>query len=146
MVQGPIHLQEADEVLEQEICAALRTSALAQYACGLLYAHLKSQGISVTRDRMFKILKKVELKGVEARCKGQVIHKRRLKTSDPNWTWFLDGHLKFRLFGIDVYAGIIVISRLAGVDRRWNYARFCRCIHSVVYFPPSINLLEKRHG
>ena len=78
-----------------------------------LQTSLRQGGHRATEDHVHAPLKLLDDKGSEARKPGMK-QKRQLQAPcipGPNHLWSIDGHDKFRNYGIEIYAGIDAYSR-----------------------------------
>jgi hypothetical protein len=113
-VRGKDALKESNERLKEAIEAELATTLPARYGREYLFRHLSMRGIPVARDRMFSILKELDPEGVAARepaFKANRDRKGKYIVPGPDYVWSVDGHLKFRDYGIGIYAMVDGYSR-----------------------------------
>jgi hypothetical protein len=76
--------------------------------------HLAIRGIPVARDRMFAIMKELDPEAIEARKPKFKAGRDRIGkyvVPGPDYVWSVDGHLKFRDYGIGIYACVDGYSR-----------------------------------
>jgi hypothetical protein len=99
------------EIVQQE----LDEGTIRSYGRELVQAHLRVNHAHRAReDDIRYALKKLDTKGTAARKPGP---KRRRKRGGeyivrgPDWLWCIDGHDKFRNYGIGIYAAVDAFSR-----------------------------------
>jgi hypothetical protein len=79
----------------------------------MLQANLRRQSHRVTEDHVRAVIKLHDTEGSEARKPG-IKRKRALKRPvipGPDHLWCINGHDKFRNYGIEIYAAINAYSR-----------------------------------
>jgi hypothetical protein len=97
----------------RQVEKALGEGAVRNYGRGHFDAFLRSQEQYPAReDDVRDAIKALDPQGTEARRFG--LRKRRPRgqyiTSGPNWLWSIDGHDKFRPFGIYIYGAVDAFS------------------------------------
>lgn len=104
-------LTETFETVQQE----LDEGTIRAYGRGLVQTHLRvHQGHRAREDDVRDALRKLDKKGTAARRPGP---KKRKRTGGeyivrgPDWLWCIDGHDKFRNYGIGIYAAVDAFSR-----------------------------------
>jgi hypothetical protein len=92
---------------------ALQDGAARSFGREKLQTNLRQQGYRATEDHVRAALKTLDERGIAARQPGRKPRRRtRLPiVPGPNHLWSIDGHDKFRNYGIEIYAGIDVYSR-----------------------------------
>jgi transposase InsO family protein len=112
--QSVVSIEEATVQLTAALEEELRKGYVGSYGRDYLFRHLRAEGIPATKTRAFAILKQLDPVGVQKR---QPAFRRnrdragRLEVPGPNYMWCVDGHLKFREYGIGIYAIIDAYSR-----------------------------------
>lgn len=93
----------------------LDEGTIRSYGRELVQAHLRvNHAYRACEDDVRYTLKKLDAKGTAARKPGP---KRRRKRGGeyivcgPDWLWCIDGHDKFRNYGIGIYAAVDAFSR-----------------------------------
>jgi hypothetical protein len=82
------------------------------YGRRLTYHRLWECGIPAVRDRMFEILRSIDLYGIPERPFAlQKTPRGMFSVPGINFVISVDGHHKLSEFGIEIYAGIDVYSR-----------------------------------
>jgi hypothetical protein len=79
----------------------------------MLQINLRRYSYRATEDHVRAIIKLHDAEGTEARKPG-IKRKRDLKRliiPGPNHLWVINGHNKFRNYGIEIYATIDIYSR-----------------------------------
>jgi hypothetical protein len=114
------HRQVNDEQKDEQwketyslVDQALEEGTARSYGRERLQTSLRQQGHRATEDHVRAALKKLDEKGSDSRKPGMK-RKRELKVPiipGPNHLWSIDGHDKFRNYGIEIYAGIDAYSR-----------------------------------
>ena len=77
----------------------------------LVWSHLKSLNISVTRDRVQESMIRLDPEGMEVR-KRKVLRRREYKVHGPHWLWHIDGNHKLIEFGFVIHAVIDGFTRM----------------------------------
>jgi transposase InsO family protein len=113
-VQGVVSVEEATVQLTDALEKELAKGYVGSYGRDYLFRHLRAEGIPATKTRAFAILKQLDPVGIQNR-QPSFLRKRnragRLEVPGPNYMWCVDGHLKFREYGIGIYAMIDAYSR-----------------------------------
>ena len=60
---------------------------------------------------MFSILKEVDPYCVALRCRDMLRKRGSYIVAGPNYVWSIDGHIKLRQYGIEIYGSIDAYSR-----------------------------------
>jgi len=113
-IQSVISIEEATAQLTAALEKELDKGYMGSYGRDYLFRHLRAEGIPTTKTRAFAILKQLDPEGIQKR---QPSFRRnrdrtgRLEVPGPNYMWCVDGHLKFREYGIGIYAMIDAYSR-----------------------------------
>jgi hypothetical protein len=92
---------------------ALDEGSARSYGREMLQTNLRRHGYRATEDHVRAVIKLHDAEGSEARKPG-IKRKRALKRPvipGPNHLWSIDGHDKFRNYGIEIYAAIDAYSR-----------------------------------
>jgi len=113
-VVGTPALHSATEGLHQAMILEFESKLPAHYGWEYMWLHLSIRGIPVARDRIFKIMKELDPECVEARrtrFKDGRDHTGKYIVPGPNYTWSVDGHMKFQAYGIKIYAMVDGYSR-----------------------------------
>ena len=113
-IQGATSLNEASIQLKIALEKELEKGYVGNYGREYLFRHLRATGIPATRARAFAILKELDPVGVQNRIPAFRRNRNkagRLEVPGPNYMWCVDGHLKFREYGIGIYAMIDAYSR-----------------------------------
>jgi|tagenome__1003787_1003787.scaffolds.fasta_scaffold20898812_2 hypothetical protein len=98
------------EIVQEE----LTEGTIRSYGRELVQTHLRiHQGHRAREDDVRDALRKLDEKGTAARKPGP---KKRRKGGEyivrgPDWLWCIDGHDKFRNYGIGIYAAVDAFSR-----------------------------------
>lgn len=92
---------------------ALQEDTVRCYGRGLLQTYLRLQGHHAREDDVRDALAYFDAEGTEARRRGpdKAHSGGEFITPGPDWLWSIDGHDKFRNYGIEIYAGVDVYSR-----------------------------------
>ena len=112
--QRPTSLDEASTQLKIALEKELAKGYVGNYGREYLFRHLRATGIQATRTRAFAMLKVLGPVGVQNRVptfRRNRDKAGRLEVPGPNYMWCVDGHLKFREYGIGTYAMIDAYSR-----------------------------------
>lgn len=93
--------------------AALEAGTCRSYGRGLLQSHLRLNGHMAREDDVRDALSYLDPQGSSARKPGvpRKNHDGEFRVPGPDFMWAIDGHDKFRNFGIEIYAGVDVYSR-----------------------------------
>jgi hypothetical protein len=88
------------------------------------------------RDTIWAVYKRLDPDSVARRRAKKHWHLGEARCPGPNYCWSLDGHDKFRQFGIQIYAGIDVYSRkiiwtYCGRSNRSNISVAWQYIHAI---------------
>jgi hypothetical protein len=113
-IPGAIPLAQASEQLTAALEKELQKGYAGNYGRDYLFRHLRAEGIPATRQRAYASLKLLDPLGVEQRrptFKKNRDKVGRLEVPGPNYMWCIDGHLKFREYGIGIYAMVDAYSR-----------------------------------
>jgi transposase InsO family protein len=105
-VQGTDALHDSNANLRTSITAELVSGMPAQHGQEYMWRHLSIRRIPVARDRMFAIMKELDPDAVAARKSAfKAGHDRvgKYLVPGPDYVWSVDGHLKFRDYGIGIY-------------------------------------------
>jgi len=108
-VRGTDALHDANANLRTAITAELVSGMPAQYGREYIWQHLSICGIPVASNRMFAIMKELDPEAVAARKPAFKAGRDRVGkylVPGPDYVWSVDGHLKFRDYGIGIYACI----------------------------------------
>jgi transposase InsO family protein len=113
-IRSVISIEEATVQLTAALEKELVKGYVGSYGRDYLFRHLRAEGIPATRTRAFAILKQLDPEGVQNRrptFRRNRDRVGRLEVPGPNYMWCVDGHLKFREYGIGIYAIIDAYSR-----------------------------------
>jgi len=108
-IQSVSSIEEATVQLTAALEKELDKGYMSSYGRNYLFQHLRAEGIPTTKARAFAILKQLDPEGIQKR---QPTFRRnrdstgQLEVPGPNYMWCVDGHLKFREYGIGIYAMI----------------------------------------
>ena len=88
------------------------------------------------RDTIWAVYKRLDPDSVARRRAKKHRHLGEARCPGPNYCWSLDGHDKFRQFGIQIYAGIDVYSRkiiwtYCGRSNRSNISVAWQYVHAI---------------
>lgn len=113
-IRGQDSIAESNELLRTALLAEYETRLPANYGREYMFRHLSIQGIPVARDRMLTLMKEIDPDGVASRTPAFKAGRDKVGqylVPGPNYAWCVDGHLKFREYGIGIYATIDGYSR-----------------------------------
>jgi len=113
-IAGAMPLAEASEQLTAALEKELQKGYMGNYGRKYLFRHLRAAGIPATRQRAYASLKILDPRSVELRrptFKKNHDKGGRLEVPGPNYMRCIDGHLKFREYGIGIYAMVDAYSR-----------------------------------
>lgn len=110
-IRGARAKAEADQQAYEVVQEGLLTGPIDGYGKGYLYAHFRSSGYNVQRERLFQAYKAINPDGVQRRKKDLQRRRGEYIVPGPNWLWSIDGHDKLKPYGIEIYAGIDAYSR-----------------------------------
>jgi len=108
-VQGTDASHDANANLWTAITAERVSGLPAHYGREYMSRHLSIRGIPVARDKMFALMKEVDLEAVAATNPAFKAGRDRVGmylVTGQDYVWSCDGHLKFRDYGIGIYCGI----------------------------------------
>jgi len=129
-VWGTNALHDANTNLRTAITAELVSGMPAQYGREYIWRHLSIRGIPVARDRMFAIMKELDPEAVAARKSAFKAGCDRVgKYLVPGRS--VDGHFKFRDYGIGIYACID------------GYSRYITSIHVGLSVTCAVSILKQ---
>jgi hypothetical protein len=105
--------QEQWEETYTRVGEAVDEGSARSYGREMLQTNLRRHGYRATEDHVRAAIKLHDAEGSEARKPG-IKRKRQLKCliiPGPDHLWSIDGHDKFRNYGIEIYAAIDAYSR-----------------------------------
>jgi hypothetical protein len=124
------HDKDADHIaLVQRLEAEFEDGAIYGLGRTLLAAHCQRIGIIAARDRLFAALKDIDPAGVEARKHGLQRIRGQFIIQGPNKVWSVDGHMKLKRWGFEVYAAVDAYSRKI----IWLYVGITACTQVSCY-------------
>lgn len=97
-----------DGELETELRCFRDRQPDAGVAC--MISHLRDMKIRVPREKVRKLIYKIDGVGVRLRTRTAVV-RREYKNPRPNAVWHCDGHLKAKMYGIYIHGFIDGFSR-----------------------------------
>jgi hypothetical protein len=122
-IRGVEQQQHANELIQRLVTQELQKGVIDGYGRGYLYTHFRQQGHIIGRDRLFQAYRTINPEAVERRRRDLQRHRGEYIVPGPNFIWSVDGYMKLKPYGVEVYACIDAYSRYVV----WVYVGISAC-------------------
>jgi hypothetical protein len=122
-IRGVEQQRLANELVQRLVTQELQKGVIDGYGRGYLYTHFRQQGHIIGRDRLFQAYRTINPEAVERRRRDLQRHRGEYIVPGPNFIWSVDGYMKLKPYGVEVYACIDAYSRYVV----WVYVGISAC-------------------